>query len=201
MSVSSEDVFIIEFYPTDPKCVISKGCLAAPGDLALIQINLQISVEGYTLRHDNSSYWQDPSFSGESWKSPFHPTIILSTTEKGAGRHSLLVVSLTKLTPGDALSLKETGVDSPPDSFLNLSAYVFPHATEIRWLPSQVHLCIFFNASQLIYKLCRHRCVHSGSYLPPPLIYYGRSLTNVCPCSITERQRITIRTSVMKHVC
>lgn len=150
------------------------------------------------MRHDNSSYWSDPSLSRESWKSPFRLAVI---SEKEAGRHSLLVAPLTKLTPGNALSLNEIEVDGLPDSLLNLSTYVFPHATEMRCLPTQVYFHIFFDASQLICKLFRHLCVHSGRYLLPPLKYYGRSSTNVCLYSITERQRIMSQTSVMKHVC
>jgi casein kinase I family protein HRR25 len=148
LSVGPEDVLIVNF--TDPIPAISRECPAAPGDLVLVQINPQTSVEGYTLRDDNSAYWSDPSLSGESWKSPFRPAVILSSTEKEEGRYSFLVVPLTKLTPGGALSLKEIGVAGLPDSLSNLFAYVFPRATEIRCLPSQVHLSIFFNASQLI---------------------------------------------------
>jgi casein kinase I family protein HRR25 len=150
MSVGSQYVLIVN--STDPVPIISKECPAAPGDLVLVQLNLQTSVEGHTLREDNSSYWEDPSLSGESWKSPFRPAVILSTTEKEEGRCSLLLVPLTKLTPADALSLKEIRVDGLPDSLLNLSAYVFPRAMEIRCLPSQVHFPISFNVSHLIYK-------------------------------------------------
>ena len=67
---------------------------------------------------------------------------------------------------------------------------LFLRSTEIRCLFIQVHLRIFFNTSQLILicKPCRHQCAHSGNHLPQSLKYYWTSSTNVCPCSITERQ-------------
>lgn len=40
------------------------------------------------------------------------------------GHGKLLVIPLTKSTPGDALSLKEIGVDDLPDSVLNRSVCV-----------------------------------------------------------------------------
>ena len=168
--------------------VLNKECPAAAGDLVLVQINLQTSVEGYTLRDDNSSYWPDLSLSEASWRIPFRPAVILSTTEKEEGRFSFLLVPLANGTPGDGLSLREIGVDGLPNSLSNLSAYVFPRAMEVHCFPSQVNLHIFkFNASQLIYELCRHRCAHNGRYLRPPFKYYVRNSINVYPCSIIAR--------------
>ena len=145
--MDADNVLIVN--STDPMPVITKECPAAAGDLVLVQINLQTSVEGYTLRDGNSSHFPDPSLSGESWKSPFRPAVILSTTVKEEGRFSFLLVPLTKLSPMDALSTREIGVDGLPDSVSNLSAYVFPRAMKIHCLPSQVNLHIFFNSSQL----------------------------------------------------
>jgi len=168
--------------------VLNKECPAAAGDLVLVQINLQTSVEGYTLRDDNSSYWPDPSLSEAAWRIPFRPAVILSTTEKEEGRFSFLLVPLANGTPGDALSLREIGLDGLPNSLSNLSAYVFPRAMEVHCFPSQVHLhTLKFNASQLIYGLYRHRCAHSGSCRPPLFSYYGRNLMGVYPCSIIAR--------------
>lgn len=62
MSLGADDVLIVN--STDPMPVITEKCLAAAGDLVLVQINLQTSVEGYTLRDDNSSHFPDPSLSG-----------------------------------------------------------------------------------------------------------------------------------------
>jgi hypothetical protein len=77
---------------------------------------MQTSVEGNSLRKNNSSYL--------SWKAPFRPAIIVNRILNKGGR-------LTNLTPEGALSLKEFGVDYLPDSLSNLSAYVFPHAIEV----------------------------------------------------------------------
>ena len=49
----------------------------AAGDLVLVQIDMPTSVEGDTLRKDNSSYLPNPSLSGESWRAPFRPAIVL----------------------------------------------------------------------------------------------------------------------------
>ena len=100
-----------------------------------------------------------------------------------------------------ALSLREIGVDGLPESVSNLSAYVFPRAMEIHCLPTPVNFHIFFNASQLICGLCRHRFAQNTSYLPPPFKYYGRDSINACPCLITSRQKTEIQTSVMRRVC
>jgi len=168
--------------------VVNEECPAAAGDLVLVQINLQTSVEGYTLWDDNSSYWRDPSLSEASWRIPFRPAVILSTTVKEEGRFSFLLVPLANGTPGDALSLREIGVDGLPNSLSNLSAYVFPRAMEVHCFPNQVNLHTFkFDAPQLIYELCRHRCAHSGNYLLPLFRYYGRNSISVHPCSIIAR--------------
>jgi hypothetical protein len=115
---------------------------AARGDLVLVQIDMRTSVEGNTFREENSSYFPNLSLSGESWKAPFRPAIILSRKVNEGGRYSFWLIPLTEQTREGALSLKEFGVDYLPDSLSNLSAYVFPRAIEIYSLPSQVYLRI-----------------------------------------------------------
>ena len=200
MSLGLENTLIIIINSTDPVPVISKECPAAPENLVLVQINLQTSVEGYTLQQENSSYWLDPSLSRESWKSPFRLAVILSTTEKEQGHHSLLVVPLTKLTPGDALSLKKIGVDGLPDSLSNLSAYVFPRSTEIRCFPTQVRISIFFNALQLICKPCRLRYAQ-WTLSTTTLEILREKFDKRLPVFDYSERRTVILTSVMKRVC
>ena len=171
MSAGREDALIVN--STDP--MIVKESPAAPGDLVLVQIDMQTSVEGNTFREDNSSYLPNPSVSGESWKAPFRPAIILSRKVNEGGRYSFWLIPLTKLTPEGGLSLKEFGVDCLPGSLSNLSAYVFPRAIEIYSLPSQVHLQIFFNTSVLTSEPCRRQYVRDGSYPSPPSTNYGTS--------------------------
>ncbi|KIM38474.1 hypothetical protein M413DRAFT_242165 [Hebeloma cylindrosporum] len=137
--------------------ITAKECLAGPGDLVLVQINPQTSVEGYTLRDDNSSYWADPSLSGDSWKCLFRPAVILSTKGTEEGRYSFLIIPLTKLRPVDALSLKEIGVAGLPESLSNLSAYVFPRALEIRCLPTQTPLHSQWKVSPAALELLREK--------------------------------------------
>ena len=126
----------------------SKECPATPGDLVFVQIEPRTSVEGYTLAENNSSYLVDPTLSGEFWKCPFRPAVILSTSKKKEGRYTFLLVPLTTASLEGAISLKEIDIGLPV-SLSNLSAYVFPRAIEILCLPSQVSLQIFFNAATL----------------------------------------------------
>ena len=140
ISVGPEDALIVN--STDPMPVIAKEPPAARGDLVLVQIDMRTSVEGDTLREDNSSYLPNLSLSGESWKAPFRPAIILSRKVNEGGRYSFWLIPLTEQTHEGALSLKEFGVDYLPSSLSNLSAYVFPRAIEIYSLPSQVYLPI-----------------------------------------------------------
>lgn len=173
MSAGREDALIVN--STDPMPIIVKESPAAPGDLVLVQIDMRTSVEGNTFREDNSSYLPNLSLSGESWKAPFRPAIILSRKVNEGGRYSFWLIPLTKLTPEGGLSLKEFGVDCLPGSLSNLSAYVFPRAIEIYSLPSQVHLQIFSNTSTLMRKRYRRRCTRDGSYPTPPSKIYGAS--------------------------
>ena len=117
----------------------------AAGDLVLVQIDMPTSVEGDTLRKDNSSYLPNPSLSGESWRAPFRPAIVLKRKVNEGGRLSFWLIPLTNPTPDGALSLKEFGVDYLPDSLSKLSAYVFPRAIiEIYSLSTPVLLLKFF---------------------------------------------------------
>jgi len=138
MSVGPEDALILN--STDPMPVIAKEPPAARGDLVLVQIDMRTSVEGNTLREENSSYFPNLSLSGESWKAPFRPAIILSRKVNEGGHYSFWLIPLTNLTPEGALSLKEFGVDYLPGSLSNLYGYVFPRALEIYSLPNQVYL-------------------------------------------------------------
>ena len=124
----------------------------AAGDLVLVQIDMPTSVEGDTLRKDNSSYLPNPSLSGESWRAPFRPAIVLKRKVNEGVCHSFWLIPLTNPTPDGALSLKEFGVDYLPDSLSNLSAYVFPRAIiEIYSLSSQVLLLkIFFQHIRIL---------------------------------------------------
>jgi len=166
---------LLQINSTDPRPVSTKEPPAAAGDLVLVQIDMQTSVEGHTFREDNSSYWPDLSVTGESWEAPFRPALILSRKAREGGRYSFWIVPLTKLTLEGALSLKENGVDGLPDSLSNLSAYVFPRAMEIYSLPDQVHPNFFSNIPTLICEPCRRRCARNGSYPAPPAKEYGRS--------------------------
>ena len=137
----------------DPRPVITKEPPAAAGDLVLVQIDMRTSVEGHTLREDNSSYCPpDLSVTGEYWEAPFRPALILSRKACEGGRYSFWIVPLTKLTPEGASLLKENSVDGLPDSLSNISAYVFPREMEIYSLPNQVHLQVFSNIPTLIRK-------------------------------------------------
>ena len=100
----------------------SKDCPATPGDLVFFQIEPRISVEGYTLAENNSSYLVDPTLSGEFWKCPFCPAVILSTNKKKAGRYAFLLVPLTTSSLEGAVSLKEIDIGLHA-SLSNLSAY------------------------------------------------------------------------------
>jgi len=171
MSMCREDALIVN--STDPMPVIAKEYPAAPGDLVLVQIDMWTSVEGNTFREDNSSYLPNLPLSGESWKAPFRPAIILSRKVNEGGRYSFWLIPLTKITHKGGLLLKEFGVDCLPSSLSNLSAYVFPRALEVYSLPSQVHLQNFFNTSVLISEPCRRRYVRDGSYPSPPSTNYG----------------------------
>ena len=135
----------------------SKQCPATAGDLVLVQIESRTSVEGYTLSENNSSYLIDPTLSGEFWKCPYRPAVILSTNKKKEGRYAFLLVPLTTSSFEGAISLKEIGV-TLPSSLLNLSAYVFPRAIEILCLHSQVGLRISFSEAMLTSKFHRQRC-------------------------------------------
>jgi hypothetical protein len=131
----------------------SKECPATPGDLVFVQIEPRTSVEGYTLPE---SYLVDPTLSGEFWKCPFRPAVILSANKKKEGRYAFLLVPLTTSPLEGAISLKEIDI-SLPVSLSNMSAYVFPRAIEIL---CQVGLQIFFNAATLTRESDRHRCCH-----------------------------------------
>ena len=146
-------------YLTDVIPSTSKECPATPEDLVFVQIEPRTSVEGYTLAENNTSYLVDPTLSGEFWKCPFRPAVILSTNKKKAGRYAFLLVSLTTSSLEDAISLKEIDIGLP-NSLSNLSAYVFPRAIEIYCLPSQVSFQISFNAATLTRESDRHRCSH-----------------------------------------
>jgi hypothetical protein len=139
----------------------SKECLLTltPGDLVFVQIEPRTSVEGYTLAENNSSYFVDPTLSGEFWKCPFRPAVILSANKKREGRYAFFLVPLTTSPLEGAISLKEIDI-SLPSSLSNLSAYVFPRAIEILCLPSQVSIQISFDAATLTRESDRHRCYH-----------------------------------------
>jgi hypothetical protein len=62
-----------------PVIAIAKESPAAPGDLVLVQIDMQTSVEGDRLRKNNSSYL--------SWKAPFLPAIIVKRILNMGGRY------------------------------------------------------------------------------------------------------------------
>ena len=111
-------------YLTGPIPLASKECPATAGDLVFVQIKPRTSAEGYTLAENNSSYLVDPTLSGEFWKCPFRPAVILSTSKKKEGRYAFLLVPLTTASLEGAISLKEIDIGLP-SSLSNLSAYCF----------------------------------------------------------------------------
>jgi hypothetical protein len=98
---------------------------------------MRTSVEGNTFREDNSSYVPNLSLSGGVLESSLPSSHYLSRKVNEGGRYSSWLIPRAKLTPVDALSLKDFGADYLPGSLSNLSAYVFRHAIEIYSLTSQ----------------------------------------------------------------
>jgi len=114
----------------DPRPVITKEPPAAAGDLVLVQIDMRTSVEGHTLREDNSSYCPpDLSVTGEYWEAPFRPALILSRKACEGGRYSFWIVPLTKLTPEGASLLKEIVLMAYPILFRTF----LPMCSPVRW--------------------------------------------------------------------
>jgi hypothetical protein len=115
MSVGREDVLIVNSTDAIPKNL-----------QPLLEISLSPKLtcgrQSKAIPLEDNSYFPNLSLSGESWKAPFRPAIILSRKVNEGGCYSFWLIPLTKLTPVDALSLKEFGADYLTGSLSNLSA-------------------------------------------------------------------------------
>ncbi|KAF9051827.1 kinase-like domain-containing protein [Panaeolus papilionaceus] len=108
-----------------PVCPVEKG------QLVLLQLDIPASVEGYTVRQDNTTYRSNPSFSGKEWTAPARPAIILSTDVDYLSRRVIKAIPLSIDIHSEQLehtSLAKLGIDDPVLG--NLDCYAFPRTME-----------------------------------------------------------------------
>jgi len=67
------------------------------GQLVYVQVLPRMTIEGYTARTIDPSYWDDPSLSGEEWRTSIIPAIVLQIKQFKAGaRQSIKVIPLSR---------------------------------------------------------------------------------------------------------
>ncbi|KIM74543.1 hypothetical protein PILCRDRAFT_828099 [Piloderma croceum F 1598] len=106
-------------YPISPK---SAPCPVELGQLVYVQVLPRMTIEGYTARALDPSYWDDPSLSGEEWRTSIIPAIILqiSQVENGA-RHIIKAIPLRRGPSSidvaqDAVPLRVNDMSIPTDA-------------------------------------------------------------------------------------
>lgn len=113
-----------------------------PGEIVYVELLPRISIEGYTGRAGDASYWNDPELSTEYWNTKARPAIILE-----ANQHGLRVVPITLKQPVGTKVVKITNLTSEYDEntiflpgwpFKTAYAYSFPRSILIFPLP-EVH--------------------------------------------------------------
>ncbi|PPR02002.1 hypothetical protein CVT24_011125 [Panaeolus cyanescens] len=108
------------------------------GQLVLLQLDIPVSVEGYTTRHENTSYKEDSLFSSQQWISPFRPAIVVSTECDHLSRHVITAIPCST-SLGDheveRVPLLEAGVNDP--TLANFDCYAFPRAVKFFCSPQQ----------------------------------------------------------------
>ncbi|PPR02003.1 hypothetical protein CVT24_011126 [Panaeolus cyanescens] len=124
-----------------PSSETEKPPLAFPvekGQLVLLQLDIPVSVEGYTTRHENTSYKDNPLFSTEEWIAPLRPAIVVSTE-----RDYLSCPVITTIPCSTSLGDKEVEhvsllkVEINVPALASLPCYAFPRAVKFVCSPQQ----------------------------------------------------------------
>jgi hypothetical protein len=127
--------------------VKASPCPVEIGQLVYVQLLPRLTIEGYTARAVDPSYWHDPSLSGEAWQMSMIPAVVLQITQVDDGaRHVIKVVSLMRGSPSvdriqNAVPLPVKDMSIPPDTLPLLEdvyCYAFPRVNTFVCNPDQV---------------------------------------------------------------
>jgi len=121
-------------------------CPVELGQLVYVQLLPRMTIEGYTARANDPSYYDNPSLSGEEWQMSMLPAVVLGVTQVDDGaRHIIKVVPLVRGPPSidaaqDSVSLPIQDMLIPTDAFSSLEdvyCYSFPRVNTFVCDPDQ----------------------------------------------------------------
>lgn len=128
--------------PNDPTFVLR------PGEIVCCQTNVRTTLEGYSARAGDASFWRDPSLSPEKWNTAVRPAVVLDV---GINKRTKLwfvhvacigrgVLSSTdgNVVPISPLSSQDSVTPSPSWPLSDSYCYIFPRPMKFLCYPGEV---------------------------------------------------------------
>jgi hypothetical protein len=164
-------------------------CPVEIGQLVNVQIDARVSIEGYSIQANDTSFLHNIEFTSDEWSTSAKPAIVINTVfDAHSSCHKILVVSLGCGTPATGTKFVTVAVAPSPHALKHqvviqpewpksqTYCYVFPHAYWFYCLPGQVSVisnCKFTESLSRMLGTCIHmlddrfrRCRTSAQDIP-----------------------------------